>query len=88
VQIAVDTSIPALYVTHVLDQVQAVRGRPKVVHTDNGAECAGRTMQDWAVKNPVELRFIQPGKPVKTRTSRASTAASATHACGNAGLPA
>lgn len=26
---------------------------------------AGRTMQDWAARNGVELRFIQPGKPVQ-----------------------
>jgi putative transposase len=65
VQIAVDTSIPALYVTRVLDQVKAERGLPKVIRTDNGPEFAGRTMQQWAAKNSVELRFIQPGKPVQ-----------------------
>lgn len=65
VQIAVDTSIPALYVTRVLDQVKAERGLPKVIRTDNGPEFTGRTMQTWAAKNGVELRFIQPGKPVQ-----------------------
>ncbi|WP_093166912.1 integrase core domain-containing protein [Variovorax sp. YR216] len=58
-------SIPALYVTCVLDQVKAERGLPKVIRTDNGPEFAGRTMQAWAAKNGVELRFIQPGKPVQ-----------------------
>jgi putative transposase len=65
VQIAVDTSIPALYVTRVLDQAKAERGLPQVIRTDNGPEFAGRTMQDWAACNGVELRFIQPGKPVQ-----------------------
>jgi len=65
VQIAVDTSIPALYVTRVLDQVKAERGLPRVIRTDNGPEFAGRTLQDWAARNQVELRFIQPGKPVQ-----------------------
>lgn len=65
VQIALDTSIPALYVTRVLDQVKAERGLPKVIRTDNGPEFAGRTMQTWAARNGVELRFIQPGKPVQ-----------------------
>lgn len=65
VQIVADTSIPALYVTRVLDQVKAERGLPKVIRTDNGPEFAGRTMQTWAAKNGVELRFIQPGKPVQ-----------------------
>jgi putative transposase len=65
VQIVADTSIPALYVTRVLDQVKAERGLPKVIRTDNGPEFAGRTMQAWAARNGVELRFIQPGKPVQ-----------------------
>ena len=65
IQIAVDTSIPALYVTRLLDQVKAERGLPKVIRTDNGPEFAGRTMQTWAARNGVELRFIQPGKPVQ-----------------------
>jgi len=65
VQIVADTSIPALYVTRVLDQVAAERGLPKVIRTDNGPEFAGRTMQEWAARNAIELRFIQPGKPVQ-----------------------
>ena len=65
VQIIADTSIPALYVTRVLDQVKAERGLPKVIRTDNGPEFAGRKMLDWAARNGVELRFIQPGKPVQ-----------------------
>ena len=48
-----------------LDQVKAERGLPKVIRTDNGPEFAGRTMHDWASRNDVELRFIQPGKPVQ-----------------------
>lgn len=39
--------------------------QPKVIRTDNDPEFAERTMQDWAAKNQVELRFIQPGKPVQ-----------------------
>jgi putative transposase len=65
VQIAVDTSIPALYVTRVLEQVKAERGLPKVICTDNGPEFAGRTIKAWAARNGVELRFIQTGKPVQ-----------------------
>jgi putative transposase len=40
-------------------------GLPKVIRTDNGPEFAGRTMQTWAARNGIELRFIQPGKPVQ-----------------------
>ena len=65
VQIVADTSIPALYVTRVLDHVSAERGLPRIIRTDNGPEFAGRVMQTWAAHNRVELRFIQPGKPVQ-----------------------
>jgi putative transposase len=54
-----------LYVTRVLNQVKTELGLPKVIRTDNGPELAGRRMQNWATKNKVELRFIQPGKPVQ-----------------------
>jgi len=63
--IVADTSIPVTYVTRTLDQVKAERGLPKVVRTDNGPEFAGWAMQDWAARSGVELRFIQPGKPVQ-----------------------
>lgn len=65
VKIIADTSIPAAYVARTLDQIKAERGLPKVIRTDNGPEFAGRVMQDWAARNGVEWRFIQPGKPVQ-----------------------
>ncbi len=88
VQIAVDTSNPALYVTRVLEQIKAERGVPKVIRTDNGPEVTGRTMQAWAAKNGVELRSIQPGSPCRTPTSRVSTAGSGMSACHSTGSPA
>lgn len=65
VQIVADTSMPAAYVARVLDQMKVERGLPKMIRTDNGPEFAGRVMQDWAARNGVEWRFIQPGKPVQ-----------------------
>lgn len=65
VRIIADTSILAAYVTRTLDAIKAERGLPKVIRADKGPELAGRTMQDWAARNAVELRFIQPGKPVQ-----------------------
>jgi putative transposase len=65
VQIAVDTSIPVQYVTRVLDQIKARRGPPQVICSDNSPELADRTMQAWAARNGVQLRFIEPGKPVQ-----------------------
>ena len=70
VQIAADTSIPALYVTRVLDAVKAERGLPKVLRTDNGPEFAGCTMQDWAARNQVER---QTPRPRQAKTSRVPT---------------
>ncbi len=62
---AADTCIHALYVTRVLDQVRAERRLPTVIRTDNGSEFAGRTVQTWASRNGIELRFIKLlGKPV------------------------
>ena len=65
VSIVADTSIPAAYVVRTLDRLKAERGLPKVIRTDNGPEFSGRVMQDWAARSGVELRFIQPGKPVQ-----------------------
>ena len=86
IRLVADTSIPAACVARTLDVIKAERGLPKTIRTDNGPEFAGRTLQDWAARNGVELRHIQPGKPVQNATSRASTAASATSACRNTGL--
>jgi transposase InsO family protein len=65
IRIAADTSMPALYVTRLLNQARAERDLHKVIRTDNGPEFAGRTMQSWAAANDVELRFIQLAKPVQ-----------------------
>ena len=32
---------------------------------DNGPELISKVMDAWAYRNGVELRFIQPGKPVQ-----------------------
>ena len=65
IRLVADTSIPAAYVARTLDAIKAERGLPKMIRTDNGPEFAGRTLQDWAARNGVELRHIQPGKPVQ-----------------------
>ena len=88
VQIAVDTSIAALYVTRVLDQVKAERGLPKVIRTDNGPEFAGRTMQPGPRRTASSCASSNRVSPCRTPTSRALTVASEMSACRSTGSPA
>jgi putative transposase len=39
------------------------RGRPKTLKVDNGPECAGRLLDQWAYLNGAEIDFSRPGKP-------------------------
>ena len=63
--IATDTSIPAGYVTTVLDAIVPVRGLPKIIWGDNGPGFRRKAISVWAYRDGVALRFIQPGKPVQ-----------------------
>jgi putative transposase len=51
------------HLTRVLDEICSRRGRPEVIRTDNGPEFVGRAMLNWAHRNGVSLRLIEPGKP-------------------------
>ncbi len=61
----VDTSLPGLRVTRVLDRLAIERGLPELITVDNGPEFAGRVLDAWAYSNGVHLHFIDPGKPVQ-----------------------
>jgi len=79
--IEVDTSILGARVATVLDRVIAERGvKPAKIIMDNGPELTSRALDVGAYERGVHLRFIAPGKPSKTDSSRASTGASATSA--------
>jgi putative transposase len=52
-------------ITRVLDRLHGMVGLPKTIVVDNGPEFAGRTLDAWAYKRGVELRFIRPGKPIE-----------------------
>lgn len=56
-------SISAKVLVEVLDVVAAWRGYPAYIRCDNGPEFISERLREWATKNKVELRFIQPGKP-------------------------
>ena len=63
--IEVDTSLPAMRVVTVLEQVALERGYPAEIRVDNGPEFAGKVLDAWAYAHRVTLRFIEPGKPVQ-----------------------
>ena len=61
----VDTSLPSLRVTRVLDRLVAERGLPELITVDNGPEFAGKTLDACAYAHGIHLHFIDPGKPVQ-----------------------
>jgi putative transposase len=63
--IEVDASLPGERVVRVLDRLVGSGHKPEVIVLDNGPEFAGRVLDTWAVRNKVQLRFIDPGKPIQ-----------------------
>jgi len=63
--IEVDTSLPALRVTRILDTIAQERGYPERIRVDNGPEFVSATLASWAQQHGVVLQFIQPGRPTQ-----------------------
>jgi putative transposase len=63
--IELDTSLPGARVVRVLEAVSSQRGLPQTILMDNGPELTSRVLDQWAYEHCVELRFIDPGKPVQ-----------------------
>lgn len=63
--IETDTSLPALRVLRVLEQLAESRGLPEMIRADNGPEFVSRKLDLWCKDNNVTLAFIQPGKPMQ-----------------------
>jgi putative transposase len=61
----VDTSFPSPRVTRVLDQVIAERGKSQSIRMDNGPELTSRHFLAWGIDQQIELKHIEPGKPVQ-----------------------
>jgi putative transposase len=61
--IAADTSMPGLRVVRELEILIALRGRPKIIVSDNGPELTCRAVLIWASQNNIDWHYIQPGKP-------------------------
>jgi len=63
--IEVDTSLSGHRLVRVLELLVAGERRPQALVMDNGPELTSKVLDAWAYRNGVELRFIQPGKPVQ-----------------------
>jgi putative transposase len=63
--IEIDTSLPSQRVIRVLERLVQTREKPKQIRVDNGPEFTSKRLQSWCEERSIELKFIQPGKPVQ-----------------------
>jgi len=63
--IEVDTSLPGARVVRVLERLAAGGRRPPHLVVDNGPEFVSKAVDQWAARSGVNLRFIDPGKPMQ-----------------------
>jgi putative transposase len=63
--IEVDTGLPALRITRILDQVVEQRGKPQRFRCDNGPEFTSKTFVQWCNDHNIEISYIQPGRPMQ-----------------------
>ncbi len=75
----VDTSISGKRVVRELANLVAERGKPDTIVSDNGTEPTSNAVLSWSGEAKVDWHYIAPGKPTRTASSRASTAACATN---------
>ena len=61
--IEIDTSLTAVRVVRVLDEISAWRGFPKQLRLDNGPELISIHLTTWCEYHQVKMIHIQPGKP-------------------------
>ena len=61
--IEIDTSLPSERLVRVFEQLEAERGLPDVLRTDNGPEFLGEKFTDWCDKHGIFIDYIEPGKP-------------------------
>lgn len=60
-----DTSFASRRVTRVLDRIVEERGKPEALRCDNGPEFTSRHFLAWSVERQIELRHIEPGRPMQ-----------------------
>ncbi|SFE83440.1 putative transposase [Thermophagus xiamenensis] len=63
--IEVDFSMSGERVKQILNEVIYSRRKPKKIRVDNGPEFISKALKNWAQKNEIELKYIQPGSPTQ-----------------------
>lgn len=63
--IEIDTNLPALRVTRILEQLVDRRGKPRQIRCDNGPEFISKTFVQWCNDRNIEISYIQPGRPMQ-----------------------
>ena len=63
--IEADTSLPALRVIRILDDLLDWRGKPAYIRVDNGPEFISSVFADWCSSKGIGITYIQPGKPMQ-----------------------
>lgn len=58
-------SIGSKYMVNLLDWIIQERGKPKAIRVDNGPEFISANFTNFCHKHRIEIRYIQPGKPVQ-----------------------
>lgn len=61
--IKIDTSLPNVRLVRVFEQLNAERGLPQVLRTDNGPEFLGKIFIEWCRFHGVTVDYIEPGEP-------------------------
>jgi putative transposase len=51
-------------VIRILSTLEEV-GLPRSIRVDSGSEFISKKLQDWSKMKKVEIKYIQPGKPVQ-----------------------
>lgn len=60
-----DRSIKSEKLVNIFNKLKVSRGLPQMIVCDNGPEFISQNLDIWAYQNNVQLKFIQPGKPVQ-----------------------
>jgi putative transposase len=60
-----DTSLSGMRVARELEALMAIRGRPKMIVSDNGTEFTSNAILAFADRMQIDWHYIAPGKPIQ-----------------------